>query len=208
MKLVLATNNSGKVEQFKILLKDLEGVSQVVTLKELGILDDIAETGTTYQENSIIKAHTARLATNQICLAEDGGIEIDALPNKLGVYTARYHKELNKIQKLQHVLDLLKDVPDEKRTARFTAVITCEFPNGDRIQTKHVLEGTITKQMKQPDQGMSYAVIFQPKGSNKNLSEYNTQELVKINHRGLATQKFIAEWNNYLKTHDMSQQNT
>lgn len=204
MKLVLATSNPGKVKQFHTLLKKLPLVNEVVTLQELGFTEDIAETGTTYEENSIIKAHTACQKTGMVSLGEDGGIEIDALPNQLGVYTARYHKELARDDKLKFILEQLKDVPDEKRTARFTAVVTCEFPNGDRIQTKHVVHGTLTKTFSETDIGMTFAPVFKPKGSDKVLAEYSPEELVKVNHRGLATEKFIAEWKTYIATHDMS----
>lgn len=200
MKIVLATNNPGKVAQFRTLFKNVPNIT-LLTLDDIGYTTDIPETGNSYEENSAQKAQQVCKETGYICLGEDSGLNIDALPNILGLYTARYMQGANKQQKLESILALLKDVPEEKRTASFTSVVTCQFPNGDSIQTKGTIHGTITTEIVNMNYGMAYTPIFKPIGSNKTLSQLSEDELVQVNHRGIATKMFLAELETYLQTH-------
>ncbi len=193
IKIVIATHNPGKLSQFKALFQNLEKDVNFLTLSDIAYKKEIEETGTTYEENSLLKATTLCKETGIAALGEDSGLEIDALPNQLGLFTARFGKGMSKEEKLTSVLNQLKDVPWEKRTARFVSVISCVFPDGHMIQTKGEIRGHITQQIVNIDGGMSYTPIFIPEGSNLTLSQLSEEELVKVNHRGIAARKFVEE---------------
>lgn len=200
MKIVIASSNQGKLSQFKTLFKELSDQVEFLSLTDIGYDKEIIEDGTTYEENSLIKANQIVSETGYIALGEDSGLNIDALPGELGLYTARFGKGLTKQQKLELVLEKLKNVPHEKRIASFISVITCKFPNGDILQTKGTLHGHITTEIVNIDGGMAYTPIFVPVGSEKTLSQLTEEELVKVNHRGIAARKFVIEFLNYIKT--------
>lgn len=120
-KLVIASNNQGKLREFKALLAPLD--FDVFTQSELGV-EDVPETGTTFVENAIIKARNAALHTGLPALADDSGIEVDALNGAPGVYSARFSAPNATDDKNNALLiEKLKDVPEEKRTARYRAVL-------------------------------------------------------------------------------------
>lgn len=120
-KLVIASNNAGKLREFKALLTPLD--YEVFTQLELGV-EDVPETGTTFVENAIIKARNAALHTGLPALADDSGIEVDALNGAPGVYSARFSEPDATDEKNNALLiEKLKDVPEAQRTARYRAVL-------------------------------------------------------------------------------------
>jgi XTP/dITP diphosphohydrolase len=201
MKLIIATTNKDKLTQFKMLLGELKNV-ELLTLNDINYLDDIEETGTTYEQNSEIKADTICKATGLITLGEDSGLEIDALPNILGLYTARFEKQLTKKEKLEKILALLKNVPDEKRTARFVSAITCTFPNGHKIKAKAILEGHISHEIVNLENSSAYTPIFIKKGESEPQAILPKEEYFKQNHRALAIKKFINKFTKYVSANN------
>ena len=157
-KIIFATGNQGKLEEIRVILgePDLE----IISMKEAGIEADIEETGTTFEENAVIKATTIAKKTDEIVLADDSGLEIDYLNREPGVYSARYAGEDTPYSvKNQMLLDRLKGVEKEKRTARFVCVIAAALPDGSVITTRGTIEGYIGYEPA-GENGFGYDPIF------------------------------------------------
>ena len=120
MKLVAATNNRDKLRELRSILSQL-GID-VLSLDEAGFTGEIIETGTTFEENAIIKCETVMRETGLCAIGDDSGLVVDALGGEPGIYSARYAEPGKRKQK---VLEKLRSVPEEKRTARFVAAIAC-----------------------------------------------------------------------------------
>lgn len=195
MKLVFATNNSNKIKEIKHLLNNLPGVIgtyELLSLEDIGCLEDIPETANTIEGNAIKKAQYIYEKYGYNCFADDTGLEIDALNGEPGVYSARYAGEQkNPENNMNKVLDKLKDV--ENRSARFKTVIVLII-DGNLTCFEGIVEGEITKE-KSGLEGFGYDPIFKPKGYNLTFSEMNLEVKNSISHRGKAIIKLI----NYLK---------
>lgn len=198
MKVIIATNNKGKVSQFKKLFKELTPYAEFLTLSDINYTNDIEETGSTFEENSHLKAEMICKETGFAAIGEDSGICIDALNGEPGIYTARFEKNLTKQEKLQHVLDKLKNVPENERGAQFVSVITAVFPSGKVIQAKGICNGKITKEIINLEGGMAYTPIFIADGHTKALSELTEDELIAVNHRGIAAKEFVKQFKEYV----------
>lgn len=208
LTIIIATNNPGKVKQFEHVLSVLDNV-ELITQKNAGFDIEVEETGSTFEENSLIKAETIANAlkkhntnhnidnSNYIILSEDGGICIDHLNGEPGIYTARFGGEnLNREEKLNLALEKLSGVPHEKRTAKFIAVVTAILSDGTVKQFTGVCDGYISDQIYNLNSGMSWAPIFLVKENNKMLSNLTDEELIAVNHRGNALRKFVNYLNN------------
>ncbi len=183
-KIIFATSNEGKMEEIRLILKDLD--SDIISMKEAGIDIDIVEDGTTFEENAIIKAKTIMEMTGSIVLADDSGLEVDAMDKAPGIYSARFLGEGTSYQiKNQYIIDSLKDIAQNERSARFVCAIACVFPDGEIVTKRATIEGFIGYEMA-GENGFGYDPIFW-------LPEYNctTAQLAidiknKISHRGKA----------------------
>jgi len=186
MKLLLATQNKNKVIELKRLL---EGYPQfeVLSLSDLDIQDDIEETGLTFDENARLKAlHIYRL-TGIACIADDSGLEIEALNNEPGVYSARYLGENTSYTiKNNVILDRMKD--SMNRNARFVSVV-CLVLNEDRVYTfEGIMPGSIGLEAL-GDNGFGYDPIFVPKGYNLSYAQMDLETKNTLSHRGQALRK-------------------
>ena len=182
-KLILATHNTHKQKEMNAILESL-GLN-IIGLSEYPQIGDIEETGTTLIENSIIKARAVYELTGLPSLADDTGLEVDALDGAPGVYSARYAGEgasfLDNIKKL---LRNLEGVSELNRIARFRTVVT--FIDGSReLYSEGIVEGIITADQKGSG-GFGYDPIFLPKGSQSTFSEMTQMEKNKISHRAKA----------------------
>lgn len=157
------------------------------SLKDENLQDvEIAENGETFEENAIIKARTICDLTGQMVLADDSGLEVDALDKAPGVYSARYLGEDTPYTvKNNHIIDLLKDVSGEARSARFVCVIACAFPDGRNITCRGVVEGQIGYEEK-GEHGFGYDPIFYVPELGCTTAELVPEEKNKISHRGRA----------------------
>ena len=186
-KVILASNNMGKIKEFREILKDMD--IELVSMKEAGIKADIVEDGTTFEENAKIKAQTVAQFTKDIVLADDSGLEVDYLNKEPGVYSARYMGENTSYTiKNQAILDRLKGVPKEKRTARFVCAIAAAMPNGDVLVTRETIEGYIGEKPAGSN-GFGYDPIFIPEGYHKTFAELGDEIKNKISHRAQAVNK-------------------
>lgn len=182
MRLVLATNNKGKVKEFKELLGDVE----ILSLSDFPDIPDIVEDGNTFEENAIIKAKTVAQATGLMALADDSGLEVDILNGQPGIYSARFAGAGKDDQKNnEKLLALLKDVPTEKRTARFRCVIAIVTPLGETYTADGKCEGLIGKEPV-GHKGFGYDPLFIVPSYNKTFAELDLAEKNKISHRGKA----------------------
>ena len=183
-KIILATQNQGKVKEVK---KILEGMPvEVMTMGEAGIDIDIEENGKTFEENAAIKAEALKAYTDALILADDSGLEIDCLNKEPGVYSARYlGKDTPYEVKNQIILDKLKDVPKEERTARFVCAIALAGVGVETVTTLGTIEGYIGYESR-GENGFGYDPIFYVEGTEKSTAELTPDEKNAISHRAKA----------------------
>ena len=186
-KLLLATNNAGKVKEYRSLLQGIP--FELVTPKEMGNTMDVAETGATYRENARLKACSLAAQSGLLTLADDSGIEVDALNGEPGVVSARYAGEnASNAERVDHLLSELKDVPKEKRTARFYCLIAIAQPNGTVQFCDGECKGTIAFKPS-GERGFGYDPIFYLPERGKTMAELPVEVKNQISHRGTAAQK-------------------
>lgn len=190
MKLLIATHNTHKIEEFKRILSPL-GV-EVITAE----LTEPVEDGKTFAENAYIKAQSACQETGLPAVADDSGICVDALDGAPGIYSARYGGEgLDDVGRLQLLLREMKEIPDEKRQANFTCAICCVFPNGDKIEAEGKCFGTLAHEP-QGEGGFGYDPIFMQEGQS--FGSLSAAEKDKRSHRGKALRDFAAKLTDYI----------
>ena len=188
MKIVIATKNAGKLREFRRILEPLG--YEVVSQKDVGVEGQAEENGTTFSENAYKKAQYVFEQTGEITLADDSGLCVDALDGRPGVYSARYGgPEANDGDRCRKLLDELKDVPDEKRTAHFACAICVLFPDS-RLEVLETCEGTVGRELS-GESGFGYDPIFYVKG--KSFAELDGAEKDRISHRGKALRKMAEE---------------
>ncbi len=183
MKIIIATHNKHKLKEMERILSPMG--YEVVTDTMLGIeLTDVEENGETFLDNARIKAQAGCKESGLPCIADDSGLCVDALGGEPGVYSARYSgahgdDEANN----KKLLENLKDIPDEKRTARFECAICVSFPDGREITARGTCEGEIGYE-KRGDNGFGYDPLFMV--GDKSFAELSAQEKDAISHRGNA----------------------
>lgn len=186
-KIIFATKNQGKLKEIKEILKDLP--VQIISQEEAGLDMEVEETGTTFEENAILKAKTIMEYTGKIVLADDSGLEVDYLDKGPGVYSARFGGPgCSDKDKNHKIIELLTGVPKEQRTARFICVIAATFPDGDIITTQGVIEGFINDKPK-GNQGFGYDPIFYVPQYQCTTAEMSPALKNEISHRGKALQE-------------------
>lgn len=183
---IIATQNKGKAKEFERMFEPLG--FEVKTLLDYPEIGDIEETGTTFEENAIIKAEAVAKETGQVVISDDSGLIIDALDGAPGIYSARYAGvEKNDQANMDKVLDELKDVPDEERTARFYCALAVAFPEGETITVNGTCEGSILRE-RRGNHGFGYDPIFFVKELGKAMAELEPEQKSKISHRAKALQ--------------------
>lgn len=183
-KIIFATGNAGKLKEIKMILEDLP--VEVVSMKEAGINIDIEENGKTFEENAIIKAEAIRDISGCIVLADDSGLEVDYMDKAPGIYSARFlGSDTSYVVKNNYILDKLKGVPDELRTARFVCVVAAAFPNGDTKTCYATIEGIIGHESA-GENGFGYDPIFYVPEYHCTTAEMDLETKNVISHRGKA----------------------
>ena len=189
MKVVLASKNKHKlIEISKITEKfDIELVME----SDLGVDIDVEETGTTFEENSFLKANAVMQATGLPALADDSGIAVDALNGEPGVYSARYgfDESLDDWGRLQLLLKNTENVPDGQRQDQFVCVITLVMPDGQTIQARGEVHGELLR-APAGEGGFGYDPIFYYPPYGKTLAEVTPEEKNQVSHRAKALQAF------------------
>ncbi len=189
MKIVLASRNRGKIAEMQKLLSDLAADLEVLSLDDIGFFGEIEENGTTFEENAKIKA-SVPASMGYIGVADDSGLEVDALDGAPGVYSARYSGEgATDGKNNEKLLRELANIPDAERTARFRSVIACVFPNGDTVLASGSCEGTILREAR-GEGGFGYDPLFYYAPYGKSFGEMQGDEKNGISHRGRAMAEF------------------
>ena len=184
-KLVIATGNRSKGREMSEILHDL-GV-EILTLQDFpGADTEVEETGSTYRENAELKAVAAAKTTGHICIADDAGLEIDALGGQPGLYSRRFLGEETPFsEKMDRVLEMLRDVPDSERGARFNCAVAIAVPDGPVYHCTGICEGRIGHE-KCGQNGFGYDPIFIIPELGKHMAELPAEEKHPISHRGKA----------------------
>lgn len=183
-QIVLASTNQGKVREVAMMVQDM-GI-EIVPLSETAFQGEIEETGTTFEENAIIKAMQVAKTLGIPALADDSGLEIDYLNKEPGIYSARYMGEDTSYHiKNSSLIERLNGVPDEKRTARFVCAVAAAFPDGRVKTVRGTMEGRIGYEEK-GENGFGYDPIFYLPEYGCTSAELSMEEKNKISHRGKA----------------------
>lgn len=188
-KIALATRNQGKIREFERLLSEFASDIQVLGLQDFPDMPDVEETGSTFAENSLLKAHAVADFAGIPALADDSGLCVDALGGDPGIYSARYAgthgDDVANIRKLLTELE-----PHENRSAYFICVVALAFPhNSPRGSEEIVEEGRVFGEIVRVPRGSAgfgYDPIFQPHGFELTLGEFGPGEKDRISHRGIA----------------------
>lgn len=185
--LLVATNNRGKLREYASLLEGLP--FELVTLADAGITDDIEETGLSMEQNAVQKAAAYAALSGLTALADDSGLEVDALGGEPGPFSRRYAGEnVSDRERNEYLLEKLENIPWEKRGARFRCVIAIARPDG-RVETcEGVCEGVIAFDSKGGG-GFGYDPIFYLPELDRRMAELTLDEKNRISHRGRAAQK-------------------
>jgi XTP/dITP diphosphohydrolase len=189
MEFIVATHNQNKVREFRWILEPLS--VEVISAD----LPEVEETGKTFAENAYLKASSACRKTEKTAVADDSGLAVDALGGAPGIYSARYAGEgASNEQRIAKLLNALKDVPEEKRTAKFVCAICCVFPNGDIITARGECPGKIAFAPRGTD-GFGYDPVFL--AGERTFAELSAEEKDRISHRGKALRLFAEQLKKY-----------
>ena len=185
MKVVLASKNPHKLVEISKITEKFG--MELILQSQLGVDIDVEETGTTFEENSFLKADAVMKATGLPALADDSGIAVDALNGEPGVYSARYgfDESLDDWGRLELLLKNTEDVPDGQRQAQFVCVITMVTPEGQTIQARGEIHGELTREPR-GENGFGYDPIFYYPPYGKTTAEMAPEEKNAVSHRGNA----------------------
>lgn len=196
MKLVLASQNKGKLKEMQTILGEL-GI-EVVLQSELGLAVDVEETGTTFAENATLKAKAVMEASGLPAIADDSGLCVDWLQGAPGIYSARYGGVDSDEERNQLLLNNMKGALD--RSAHFHADIVCCFPNGDILNTAGDIFGTIAY-APNGEGGFGYDPIFFVPSLRKTLAQVPAEDKNAISHRGNALRAMAVKLKEYMENH-------
>lgn len=183
-KLIFATSNANKMKEIREILKDVSG--EILSMKEAGIDVEIVEDGKTFEENALIKARAIRDLTGCLVLADDSGLEVDALNKEPGIYSARYMGEDTSYDiKNANLIERLNGLVDQERSARFVCVIAAAFPDGSDVTCRGTIEGQIAYESA-GENGFGYDPIFYVPEYRCTTAQLSPEQKNEISHRGKA----------------------
>ena len=191
MKVILASKNPHKLTELPAILS--QHGFEIALESEYGLDIDVDETGTTFEENSLLKAEAVMKASGLPVLADDSGLMVDALDGAPGVYSARYGHKSSDGERTAFLLENMKDVPDDKRTAKFVCVITCLWPDGRKIVARGECPGAITREV-HGENGFGYDPVFYLPELGMTYAELPSEQKNAISHRARALQEFCRKY--------------
>ena len=198
MKVILASKNQHKLTELSAILSQLG--FEIALESEYGLDIDVEETGTTFEENSFLKADAVMKASGLPVLADDSGLMVDALDGAPGVYSARYGHKASDKERTAYLLENMKDVPEERRGAKFVCVITCLFPDGRKIVARGECPGVITREV-HGENGFGYDPVFYLPELGMTYAELPSEQKNAISHRARALQDFCRKYQE-VQNHD------
>lgn len=183
-RIIFATSNKGKLEEIKMILRDLD--IEVVSMSDAGIDIEIVEDGATFEENALIKAKKIMEIANTIVLADDSGLEVDYLNKEPGIYSARFMGEDTSYEiKNNYIIEQLKDAKNSERSARFVCAIAAAIPGREPIIRRATIEGVIAEKP-QGENGFGYDPIMFVPEYNMTTAQMPMELKNRISHRGKA----------------------
>lgn len=198
MKVILASKNQHKLTELSAILSQLG--FEIALESEYGLDIDVEETGTTFEENSFLKADAVMKASGLPVLADDSGLMVDALDGAPGVYSARYGHKASDKERTTYLLENMKDVPEERRGAKFVCVITCLFPDGRKIVARGECPGVIAR-APHGENGFGYDPVFYLPELGMTYAELPSEQKNAISHRARALQDFCRKYQE-VQNHD------
>lgn len=201
-RIIFATGNKDKMKEIREILKDLN--CDILSMKEAGLLTDVEENGSTFEENALIKAKAIAMLSKEqgnedIVLADDSGLEIDALNKEPGIYSARYMGEDTPYSiKNANLISRLDGVKDEDRTARFVCAVAAVLPTGESMVVRGTIEGIIGYEEKGSN-GFGYDPIFYVPAYGCTTAELPLEKKNEISHRGNALKQIKEKIKPFLK---------
>lgn len=187
---IIASGNKGKLKEFQTLMEGLD--VEVKSLKDFPEIGDIEENGQSFAENAYIKAKAVFDATGCMAIADDSGLEVDALGGAPGIYSARYAgEEKDDEANNQKLLEALEDIEDEKRGAQFHCAIVVIDKDGNRYDAEGIVRGRILRAAR-GDNGFGYDPLFYVEDYGKTTAELSMEEKNSISHRGQAVRAIVA----------------
>jgi XTP/dITP diphosphohydrolase len=190
-RLIAATKNKGKLEEITQLLAQFP--YEIVSMEQIGIVDNIEENGSTFEENALIKAKSIWKVTGETVIADDSGLEVDYLDGAPGIYSARYAGEgAADADKNRKLLDAMEGVPADKRTARFVCAIAVVFADGTSVSVRGVCEGYIVTKPSGSN-GFGYDPLFCVPEFGMTIAQMDSDIKNSISHRGNALRKIVEE---------------
>lgn len=198
MKVILASKNQHKLTELSAILSQLG--FEIALESEYGLDIDVEETGTTFEENSLLKADAVMKASGLPVLADDSGLMVDALDGAPGVYSARYGHKASDKERTAYLLENMKDVPEERRGAKFVCVITCLFPDGRKIVARGECPGVIAR-APHGENGFGYDPVFYLPELGMTYAELPSEQKNAISHRARALQDFCRKYQE-VQNHD------
>jgi len=188
-RLVIASNNEGKIKEIRQLLSGMD--YEVVSLKDLNINVNVVEDQPDFAGNSFKKANEISKLTGEVVLADDSGLEVEALGGQPGVYSARFAGEnATDVQNNEKLLSMMSNVPENRRRACYKCVLTMYWPDGNYIQAEGTCPGSIGFSPAGKG-GFGYDPLFIVDGFNRTMAELTPEEKNKISHRGLALKALV-----------------
>lgn len=185
--IIFATKNKGKIKEINAIMAGMD--VNVISMEDAGITIDVVEDGTTFEANAMKKAVEIMEVSGKITLSDDSGLEIDFMDKAPGVYSARFMGEdATYPERFEAIFENLKDVEEEKRTARFVCCVAAAFPNGKRLMSYDTIEGIIGWEVK-GENGFGYDPIFYVPEEGKYMAELSAERKNAISHRGKALGK-------------------
>ena len=198
MKVILASKNQHKLTELSAILSQLG--FEIALESEYGLDIDVEETGTTFEENSFLKADAVMKASGLPVLADDSGLMVDALDGAPGVYSARYGHKASDKERTAYLLKNMKEVPEERRGAKFVCVITCLFPDGRKIVARGECPGVIAR-APHGENGFGYDPVFYLPELGMTYAELPSEQKNAISHRARALQDFCRKYQE-VQNHD------
>lgn len=193
-EILIATKNDGKLKEFKQIFEQ-KGIV-VKSLKDINDDVEIVENGLSFEENARLKADRYAKSIGIPVLADDSGLEIDALNGRPGIFSARYAGDHNDAANNAKVLSELGGIPDEKRTATFHSTVVVRKPDGSELVANGNLRGRILA-VPRGDNGFGYDPLFFVEAKNKTLAEMTREEKNKISHRALAIENLLVNFDKF-----------
>ncbi|GII56340.1 non-canonical purine NTP pyrophosphatase [Planotetraspora thailandica] len=190
-KVVLATRNDGKIVELRRILAEAGLEVELVGLGEFPHIGDVAETGLTFAENSLLKAHAVAARSGLPAIADDSGLCVDALNGMPGIFSARWSgRHGDDLANLRLLLAQISDVPDGRRQAHFACTAALALPTGDEHVVDGIMRGHVIREPRGTN-GFGYDPIFVPDGESRTTAEMEAAEKDAISHRGRAFRALV-----------------